>query len=254
MCVVAAIAACNPGADCACGLLDLGPGADSSTDSGSGADSAAGRDSGSGSDTDSGTETDSGPPPFSPAAMLAALGDCVAIGGDYATDVGEAANIEVCQTDGAVWWTSDMDIDCDGGREASCMVDPSYQAETSASDPSGDPIDANTVPFIVVPVPSTRFRAADHGIALGQYGLVIYEGRYAFATFADSGPSSIIGEGSYALAEVLGIPSSPISGGVDSGVTFILFPGAANRSRNIPDIAATDAASSVLAHNFLSSH
>ncbi len=62
-----------------------------------------------------------------------------------------------------------------------------------------------------------------HGIRLGQVALVIYNGRMQFGIFGDAGPSSVIGEASYAMAQALGIPSSPISGGVDSGVTYLVF-------------------------------
>lgn len=39
---------------------------------------------------------------------------------------------------------------------------------------------------------------------------------------ADIGPHP--GEGSIAMADALGIPSSPKHGGVDSGVTYVAFP------------------------------
>ena len=54
-----------------------------------------------------------------------------------------------------------------------------------------------------------------------------------YGIFGDAGPSGAIGEGSYAMAEALGIPPSPISGGVDSGVTYLIFTGSGARvSRN----------------------
>jgi len=132
-----------------------------------------------------------------------------------------------------VWWTVDFDVDCDGGRGAICMSDPDYLPDTSAVDSMGNPLDASTLPFIVIPLASTRFRYADHGISAGQVALVLYGRRMVFGIFGDAGPSSIIGEGSFAMAEALGIPSNPSTGGVDSGVTYLVFTGAAaNVTRN----------------------
>jgi len=150
---------------------------------------------------------DAGPPgTITPSDVLARLGACTRIGGDYATDVGETANIPVCQTDTVVWWTADMDIDCDGGRGAICMSDPDYLPDTSAVDSMGAPLDASTLPFIV-----------------------LYGGRMVFGIFGDAGPAAIIGEASFAMAEALGIPSHPSTGGVDSGVTYLVFTGTAAR-------------------------
>ena len=74
------------------------------------------------------------------ADVLARLGACARVGGDYATDSGGAEDVPICQTANAVWWTADMDIDCDGGRGAACLSDPSYLPDTSAVDSSGNPL------------------------------------------------------------------------------------------------------------------
>lgn len=182
--------------------------------------------------------SDAGPRPDSPgtitvADVLARLGACARIGGDYASDVGETSNIPVCQTGSVVWWDADFDVDCDGGRGSICMSDPDYLPDTSGVDSMGDPLDASTLPFVVIPLASTRFRYADHGIGIGQIALVLYEDRMVFGIFGDAGPAAIIGEGSFAMAEALGIPSNPSTGGVDSGVTYLVFTGSTNRvSRN----------------------
>jgi hypothetical protein len=58
------------------------------------------------------------------------------------------------------------------------------------------------------------------------------------AIFADIGPKGRIGEGSIALADNLGIPSSPRHGGISSGAIYVVFPGSGNgRPRNLDDIA-----------------
>jgi hypothetical protein len=46
-----------------------------------------------------------------------------------------------------------------------------------------------------------------------------------YGVFGDEGPSSIIGEASYAMASSLGIDPDPSTGGVDTGVAYIAFTG-----------------------------
>ncbi len=165
--------------------------------------------------------------PVTAAELLALTSACVRIAGSplYSTDTGTAATIPLCQLQDAIYWQADMDIDCDGGQGAVCMSDPWYLPDTSAVTSSGQPLDASTLPFIVIPSPRTGFRYADHGIALGSVGAVIYRGRVVYGIFGDAGPSAIIGEASYAMAMALGINSDPATGGVDTGVTYIVFTG-----------------------------
>jgi hypothetical protein len=128
------------------------------------------------------------------------------------------------------------------------MADPYYLPDTSAVDSMGDPLDASTLPFIVIPLASSRFRYADHDIRHGQVALVMYRDRMVFGIFGDLGPATILGEASYAMAEALGIPSSPISGGVGSGVTYLVFPGASARvTRNEDHDEAVTLGESLLA-------
>lgn len=185
---------------------------------------------------------------YSVAEVVARLGACARIGGDYARDSGGTANIPVCETGSVIWWDADMDIDCDGGRGAECMSDPYYLPETSAVDSMGAPLDASTLPFVVIPLASSRFRYADHGIRHGQVALAMYRDRMVFGIFGDLGPAAIIGEASYAMAEELGIPSSPISGGVGSGVHYLIFTGATARvTRNEDHAEAVTMGESLLA-------
>lgn len=181
---------------------------------------------------------------YTVADVLARLGSCSVISAsNYASDSGESATIPVCGDTGIVWFQADMDIDCDGGRESSCTADPYYMAETAATDSTGQPVDANAVPYIVLPGNSaTRFRYSDHDIRLGQVALVIYEGRMAFGVFADVGPTSILGEASYAMAEEFGIDPDPSTGGSDGPVTYVVFTGSDAR---VSPIESRDAASTV---------
>ncbi len=148
----------------------------------------------------------------------------------FRTDAGKTPTIEVCQLNGAIWWRADADIDCDGGRSAPCTSDPWYQPETSSKDSSGKFIDSSKVPHFVVPMASNGFVPKDHGIktgwnAKGSAGIIIYDGKMIYAPYADAGPKGVIGEMSAAAAAQLGIPNHPVSGGVSSGVTYIVFTG-----------------------------
>jgi hypothetical protein len=151
----------------------------------------------------------------------------VASAGQYSTDVGAPPSVDICRLNGAFFWKSDMDIDCDGKSTAVCnsTTDPAYQNQTSFTQSDGQPLDASMLPYIVVPLPSTRFDYAAQGISGGAVAIVLYNGRMNFGVFGDEGPADIIGEASYAMAQSLGIDPNPATGGVDSGVTFIVFTG-----------------------------
>ena len=157
----------------------------------------------------------------------------------YSTDFENAASIDVCGLNGAVFWKSDFDIDCDGKRTAVCneQTDGAYQPRTSANDSHGDPLDASQLPYAVIPLPSSRWRYEDSGIDLGQVLAVIHDGKLEYAVFGDQGPDKIIGEGSYRLAQLLGIDPDPSNGGTDGPVYFITFTGADARVDTIEDHA-----------------
>jgi len=160
--------------------------------------------------------------------LLAKMTSCTQISnGLYATDAGRAPTVPVCGENGAVFWHADMDIDCDGVTTAQCNInaDPAYQNDTSLHTSTGQPFDAATMPYVVIPNISTRFSYSGSSIELGAVVAVIYDGKVEYGVFADTGPSAIIGEASYAMASALGINPDPATGGVDSGVTFLVFKG-----------------------------
>lgn len=163
----------------------------------------------------------------SAADLLAKLATCQKVGGDYATDAGLAQTIPICGLTSAVFWKADMDVDCDGKQTAQCNpnTDPSFQNQTSAVDSHGNPLDAASLPYVVVPLPSSRFDYAAAGLAFGSVIAVIYGDKVEYAVFGDEGPTSIIGEASYATAQSLGIDPDPSTGGADSGVAYIAFTG-----------------------------
>jgi type II secretory pathway pseudopilin PulG len=158
--------------------------------------------------------------------LLQKLKTCQQISkGLYATDTETKASIAVCDTKNAVWWNADMDIDCDGINTIECnpKTDTAYQPETSLETSSGQPFNAATMSYVVIPSISSRWNYKKSGIALGAVVAVIYNGAVEYGVFADTGPVEIIGEASYALAKRLGIDPNPTSGGVDSGVTYLVF-------------------------------
>jgi hypothetical protein len=143
------------------------------------------------------------------------------------------------------WW----DVVTDNGRPDGNPVkqkssDPApgfYISTTSLQDdtkPATDPsryVDSSKVPYIDLPGRSTR--AA--GIKLGDFAAVanLANQRVCYAIYANVGPAAKHGDGSIALAECLGIPSSPKNGGVTDGIVYKVFPGSGNgKPRTLEEI------------------
>jgi hypothetical protein len=161
--------------------------------------------------------------------LLAKVSSCNQISnGKYKTDSDVSANtVAVCGATGAVFWKSDMDIDCDGQRTSQCNenTDCCFQADTAFHQSDGKPLNSAALPYIVVPSTSSIWNYTNSGVHGASVAAVIYQGKVAYAVVGDTGPTQIIGEGSYALAVALGIDPDPSTGGTDSGVTFIVFTG-----------------------------
>ncbi len=180
--------------------------------------------------------------PPSAADLLALLKNCQQVSnGMYKTDSNTSATVPVCQLQGAVYWQADMDVDCDGLTSTQCNknTDPWYQAQTAATDSQGNYLDAANLPYVVVPGISSIFSYKTAGLHFGSIIAVIYKGKVTYGVFGDIGPSSIIGEASYAMANSLGINPDPAVGGADSGVTYIAFTGQSGVAPVIEDHAAT---------------
>ncbi len=105
-----------------------------------------------------------------------------------------------------------------------------FIAATSLEDKSKkrtDPrryVDAETVPFIVLPG-TLKF-----GAALSDLCLVFNPktNQLCGGVFADIGPAKKIGEASIAMAKAVGVPSSPRNGGQAHGLIYLVFPGSGN--------------------------
>jgi hypothetical protein len=101
-------------------------------------------------------------------------------------------------------------------------------------------VDSEKIPYFVLP--GNKLQNA--GIELGDIGLIFNTetNKSAFAIFADSGPTSIVGEGSLALAKALEIKlktnsRGKIVGGIDdANILYIAFPKSgkgANKYQNL---------------------
>ena len=199
------------------------------------------------------------PGPPTAADLLALVSACNAVSkGNYATDSdpGLPSDIAICGLEGAVFWKADLDVDCDGKQSPQCNLqkDPAYQNQTSATDSNGDPLDAATLPYVVVPLPSSRFDYGAAGLAFGSVIAVIYQGKVEYGVFGDEGPKAIIGEASYAMAASLGIDPDPSTGGTDSGVTYIAFTGAGAVVAKIEDHPAAVALGEKLASTLITAN
>ncbi|HZX38096.1 MAG TPA: glycoside hydrolase family 75 protein [Streptomyces sp.] len=184
--------------------------------------------------------------------LLAKVSDCPQISnGWYRTDEDGPANIPVCGKNGAVFWQADMDIDCDGQPTDRCnaTTDPLFQAATTFRQSDGAELNSETLPFIVAPLPSGMWDYQSSRIMDGTVAAVIYGDRVQYAVVGDTGPTGIIGEASYATAEALGINPDPMGGGVDSGVTYILFEN--SRVSPIEDHSGAVTLGEALARDFL---
>jgi len=83
-------------------------------------------------------------------------------------------------------------------------------------------VDSETVNYIAVPP------GLDSKIGLGDFAVVIRTQTKTvilYAVVAEFGSPNEIGEGSIALANGLGIPSDPKTGGISDGIVFVVFPG-----------------------------
>lgn len=172
-------------------------------------------------------------------ALRARVAGCATpASGLFAANSGGTANVRICAFPDAFAWNADLDVDCDGRPSTQCnaQTDPWFQDDTAAHDSNGDPLDAAALPFVVIPGVSSRFDFRAKGLAMGTLVAVIYGNRVVYGPLGDVGPTSAIGEASYAMAEALDIDPDPATGGADSGVTYIAFAGPAAKLDTIEDM------------------
>jgi hypothetical protein len=206
-----------------------GAGGDSNSDSG-----AAGIDAGL-----AGMNAAAGSPPTA-AGLLALLDPCTAISnGPLAPAAGRTKDITVCGFGSAVYWKSELAVDCDGKRTDTCnsQTDPQYQGTTIGKDSAGNSLDAAAVPYVEVPKASTTFDYRAAGLSMGTVVAVIYKNQLSYGVVGQEQDPDTIGNASYAMAVQLGINSDPVRGGLQSeDVTYIAFKGAANVIPALEDV------------------
>ena len=147
----------------------------------------------------------------------------------------QAPNINVYQVaTGFFAYTSSMSIDTDGSDPD---PDPDHQDQTTWQDDNGNSLGAHHVPYYVLgdicydgQSPCKWFYYAEHNITGLQFALIFYNGQCIGAVFGDTqgppgGDARELGEASVKSAQLLGIPSSGKDGGVDDGVTVVVFAG-----------------------------
>jgi Fungal chitosanase of glycosyl hydrolase group 75 len=180
-------------------------------------------------------------PYLPPIASSATLGGIVDLLRNFATPV-TAHHLTgaryVCKFPGGeLYYDSKLDLDADGSAYAA--HDPTGQAHTSLRYANGTSVDADRVSYFVLP---SHFYQ-QHGIRLGDVAAVIYNGRLAYAVFADVGPRHRIGEGSIALHRALGhetIHHGRLHNvGITRDVITIVFPGSGNRTPQMPEAIAS---------------
>lgn len=142
-------------------------------------------------------------------------------------DMEKPKNTSMYGLTNATYWTADFDVDCDGTETANCNKkrDPWYQNQLSI----GVNLKADEVPYFVIPIGSPS-NSSKRDIQFGQIAALIYNDQVVYAVFVDEcGVSSLIGEGSYASAKLLGIDPDPNTGGSDGPATFLVFTGPTGR-------------------------
>ena len=176
--------------------------------------------------------------------------------GKFTTDAG--TTVHVCSlkggtgnAGGAVYYNADMDIDCDGIMSTHCPgtgpdKDPSYYNQTAFSGPHSTSLTSEKTPYVVIPE-EVKIPGLDQNNGGGNIVAVIYKDQIEFAVWGDTiayqaGDSGEpIGEASVRTAVGLGIPASPASGGVGSGVTYIAFAGTGSQPVDMEDLAEVQA-------------
>src|SRR5712664_1570845 len=143
------------------------------------------------------------------------------------------------------WWALVTDSGKTSGRPfVQRKSDPApgyYVSTTALYDPDNpnarDPhryVDAAKVPYVVLHPKALSYAR------LGDFATVVnlQNGKISGAIVADESAADLpVGEGSMALAEALGIDSSPRHGGKDDAVAYLIYPGSGNgRPRPLKEI------------------
>jgi hypothetical protein len=128
---------------------------------------------------------------------------------------------------GALFWESKMAVDADGATTPSVLASSSgSQQNTSFLFRNGAPVNAEIVPYFVVPTFDDPRRVksgapwegskdrfiSDFGLHHGNLGVVIFRGKITGAILADEGPAMKIGEASIRVHELIRKAGAPWKG------------------------------------------
>ncbi len=202
---------------------------------------------GGGASGEAGAAGEAGTNNGSPTAseLLGLLDPCVMISdGLLAREAGKTKDVPVCGLRNAVYWTSQLSVDCDGKRSDVCnaQTDPQSSPTTVGKDSAGESLDAAVVPFVEVPRASAAFDYEAAGLSMGSVVAVIYKGKLAYGVLGQEQAQDVIGAASVAMADLLGIDSDPIKGGLQSkDVTYLAFAGADYVAPALEDVPASEA-------------
>jgi hypothetical protein len=182
-----------------------------------------------------------------------------------------AMDVNVYQVTTDVYaYTSSMAIDTDGSDPD---PDPDHQSQTTWTDDSGQSLGSHHVPYYVLGdvchdnvSPCPHFFYSEHNITGLQFALIFFGGNVIGAVFGDTQGDSVtptsnndsreLGEAAVESANLLGIPSSGTTGGVDNGVTVVIFSGSqwivhgTNSTLNANAQALVQQALNQLGHSF----
>lgn len=172
-------------------------------------------------------------------ALTALYGACDANTGHGGCADDPAHNTAILKfADGTVFFDAKMAIDADGSTLSKLAVRPN-QPETSFrfADPAaeggvGPSLDAERVPYVVMPLGDFR---RETGVQVGDLAAVVHGGQVRFAVIGDLGPRTHIGEASMALHMAFGrhICTAYDAGGncsaftdtsIDAPVLYFFFP------------------------------
>ena len=94
-------------------------------------------------------------------------------------------------------------------------------------------------PFIVIPVTLLRRSSDPFAPKIGDYAVVVHNGKLYPAIVGDGGPTFKVGEASLRLAKTINPKATPYSRPVsDLTVTYLVFPGSRDAKKGPPDYAA----------------
>ena len=141
---------------------------------------------------------------------------------------------------------SRMGADSDGSGDFS---DPVYHKPSTAFRPGGEPLDGTEIPFIVIWTPSHH--KPDHGIQLGDFGVIIIGDKPIGFIVGDTG-HSLGGEGSIGLIKSMGGNPNGGNNELINPPPLIVFPGSgASFGGNYHDPGAVQAQAQALYDNWL---